>query len=382
MIVLLVVSLFDTDRYSASKDSIMKKLGIVNNVWNQPKNFSDNGVLVSITMNAKYLTVSAPAVYSEENLQHVQEDVRENYGFNMLEDRQMTYEECHEVLDVDQRPNIICIMNESYSDFSQFGDIQFTQDFQPFIDSLEGSDNTIMGELHVSTFGGGTANSEFEFLTGNSMLGMPQGSIPYQQYIDADTGSISRTLKNIGYNTVAIHPYLASGWNRPAVYEFMNFDRFLSDEDFEDPIPVRNYISDQSSFEKIIEVYEENKAEGDEPLFVFNVTMQNHGSYTKSYDNFEPDVFFEPDPGKYEEAEQYFSVAHNTDAAFEQLIHYFENVDEPTVICMFGDHLPSLHDGFYEMLMGVSNTTDLDPSQMMLMYTTDYITIFIKKNKF
>lgn len=374
MVALLIASLFNTDRYSASKASFMQRLGIVNNVWNQPKNFTDHGVLVAITMNAKYLTVSPPSVYSEENLANVVDDVRANYGYNMMSDAGMSERERNQTVTEDTvMPNIICIMNESYSDFSQFGEIALTQPFQPFIDSLADSDQAITGELHVSTYGGGTANSEFEFLTGNSMLGMPQGSIPYQQYIDSDTGSLARILKGYGYNTIAVHPYLASGWNRPAVYEYMDFDEFIADEHFMNAQLIRKYVTDEESFREIIELYEENERSSDAPLFVFNVTMQNHGSYTKSYENFQPDVFIETDPGRYPEAEQYLSVARRTDSAFEGLVRYFENVDEPTVICMFGDHLPSLHDNFYEDLLGVSSIADLDAERMMLLYMTDYV---------
>ena len=375
MISLIVSALFNTDRYTASKDSFMKKIGIVNNVWNQPKNYKDNGVIVAITMNAKYLKVKAPSVYSIKNLNAVINDVENNHGYSMLTDRRLSFNEVHDgSIKNEQMPNIICIMDESYSDFSQFGNVNLTKDYAPFMDSLYESDHAIRGDLYVSTFGGGTANSEFEFLTGNTMLGMPTGSIPYQQYISDETGSISRTLKNMGYNTYAIHPYIASGWNRPAVYDAMAFDEFISEEDFEgkSPVYIRSYISDKSSFDMVINTYERNKAENGSPVFIFNVTMQNHGGYTKTYDGFSPDVFYKDDPGTYIQAEQYFSVARNTDSAVEDLIKYFSNVDEPTVICFFGDHLPSFKDGFYEHILGVKDVAQLGPEQMQKMYTTDF----------
>lgn len=374
LMVLIVMALFNTDRYTASKDSFMKRLGIVNNVWNQPKNYSDNGVLIAITMNAKYLKVSPPSVYNLENLEGVVNDVTENHGFNMLNDVHLIQMEVHKVPDEENLPNIICIMDESYSDFSQFGEIELTKDYSPFMDSLKDSDQAITGELFVSTFGGGTANSEFEFLTGNSMLAMPAGSIPYQQYISGPTGALPRTLKNMGYNTYAIHPYIASGWNRPVVYEGMEFDEFITEEDFLDrsPVYLRAYISDRSSFDMVISKYKESKRNSDAPVFIFNVTMQNHGGYTKTYEGFTPDVFYAPNPGTYTEAEQYFSVAAQTDSAVEDLVKYFSTVDEPTVICFFGDHLPSFKDGFYENILGVKDIAQLSPAQMQKMYTTDF----------
>ncbi|MBO7450370.1 MAG: sulfatase-like hydrolase/transferase [Clostridiales bacterium] len=366
---LMVFALFDTDRYSTTQNSIMKKLGIVNNVWNQPLNYTDNGMIVAITMNAQYLKVKAPAVYSEQGLADVEADVSDNYGTNMLTDQKITGDIRRRIASTN-KPNIICIMNESYSDFSQFGDIELSQPYSPFIDSL--SENTIKGDCYVSTYGGGTANSEFEFLTGNSMTIMPNGSIPYQQYIDDDAGSLSRVLKGYGYTAYAVHPYLASGWNRPDVYNYMAFDRFYSIDDFQEPEYIRSYISDSCSYKKVIELFEKNEQECDNPFFCFNVTMQNHGSYTKTYANFEPDVSYVPDPGAYPQAEQYFSVARHSDEAIQELIEYFQNVDEPTVICFFGDHLPSFKDGFYENILGVKDVAELSPEEMQKLYITDY----------
>ncbi|MCQ2466549.1 MAG: sulfatase-like hydrolase/transferase [Clostridia bacterium] len=366
---LLVFALFDTDRYSASKNSIMKKLGIVNNVWNQPLNYSDNGMIVAITMNAQYLTVSPPSVYTLDNLQNVEDDIYDNYGTDMFTGAEMSDTQRLKVFS-GKLPNIICIMDESYSDFSQFDGFTLSEEYSPYMDSMK--ENTIKGDCYVSTFGGGTANSEFEFLTGNTMLGMPNGSIPYQQYISSDAGSMARVLKSYGYSTIALHPYIASGWNRPAVYEFMEFDAFYAQEDIAEPEYIRSYISDSCSFKKIYELYEENEAKTNAPLFLFNVTMQNHGSYTKSYANFEPDVSVVEDPGKYTQAEQYFSVARNTDSAVEELITYFSNVDEPTVICFFGDHLPSFKDGFYENFLGVKDIAELGPEEMQKLYITDF----------
>ncbi|MCQ2534546.1 MAG: sulfatase-like hydrolase/transferase [Clostridia bacterium] len=369
--IFLVNSLFNADRYSASKSSIMQKLGIVNNVWNQPKNYSDNGVLVALTMNAKYLVVNPPEMYSEVALDNITADLDATMGCTMSGSRNLSDFYRSRGVNYDKLPNIICIMDESYSDFSQFENLELSKEFNPFISSL--STNTIKGDCYVSTFGGGTANSEFEFLTGNSMAAMPQGSIPYQQYIDHETGSIVGILKNLGYGTYALHPYLESGWNRPAVYEYLGFDEFIAVDDFMDPKYIRSYISDECSFDKLIEIYENHEKENsDEPFFMFNVTMQNHGSYSKTYVNFTPDVEIVDDPGAYPEAEQYFSVARNTDDAVKNLIEYFENCDEPTIILFFGDHLPSFNDGFYEHIMGVKNTADLSQTEMQNLYITDY----------
>ncbi len=266
------------------------------------------------------------------------------------------------------KPNIIAIMCESYADLTCVADFATSQEVTPFYDSV--SDNVIKGNIYVSTYGGGTANSEFEFLTGNSMAFLPTGSIPYQQYIDSPTGSLAQILDSNGYLTYAVHPYEASGWNRTEVYQDFGFDQFLSQTDFVNPSYMRGYISDSSSYSKLIDLYN-SKPEG-QPIFLFNVTMQNHGGYTKQYSNFTNDVTLTDFPGEYPETEQYLSLIHQSDKALESLISYFSTVDEPTVICFFGDHLPSLKNGFYEKLLG-KDLSDLSSEEMLKLYQTPFL---------
>lgn len=194
--------------------------------------------------------------------------------------------------------------------------------------------------MYASVKGGNTANTEFEFLTGLSMYFLPTGSIPYQQYIRDDIPALGSQLKSLGYTSVALHPYYASGWNREKIYGYMGFDEMYFKSDFENQEILRTYVSDLTTYEKIIERYEE-KSE-DERLFFFDVTMQNHGSYTRSYDNFESDVSVVDGSGYYLAAtEQYLSLIRRSDEAFEQLADYFDSQEEPTIILMFGDHQPA-----------------------------------------
>ena len=196
----------------------------------------------------------------------------------------------------------------------------------------------------VSVKGGNTANTEYEFLSGDTMAFLPAGSVVYQQYIKDEVPTLASYLRDLGYSTTAIHPYLASGWDRDTVYPLMGFEEFLDIDTFSDPLYIRNYISDESAFDKVIEVFE-NKEEG-ESAFIFEVTMQNHSGYSKEYPGFEESVFLTG----YEESqkntqiravEKYLTLIKASDSAFEKLIGYFETVEEPTVIVMFGDHQPS-----------------------------------------
>jgi phosphoglycerol transferase MdoB-like AlkP superfamily enzyme len=251
--------------------------------------------------------------------------------------------------DTGTTPNVIVIMDEAFSDLRQIGDFGTSAEITPFIDSLK--ENTVRGYVYSSVFGGSTANSEFEFLTGCSMAFIPNGVSPYQQYIKYNKDTLVSVLESQGYTTAALHPYDASGWNREAVYSCFGFDSVHFINDFKNKKYLRGYVTDASDFENLIGYYEENVDSG--PMFIFNITMQNHGSYkTESYAS---TVSVTGHAGEFPQAEQYLSLLRETDKAVEGLIDYFSGRSEPVVILFFGDHQPALEDGFYDMLYGKSS---------------------------
>ncbi len=282
-----------------------------------------NGMAVTFTMNLAYVHVSKPSGYSVSDCQEILEE------YDKSEENDSTDSEL---------PNIIVVMDEAFSDLGVIGDFDTTSDYMPFVHSMmEGKENTVSGYLNVSVCGGNTANSEFEFLTGNTMRFLPTGSIPYQQYVKKETPSLASYLETLGYVTYAQHPYNASGWNRDQVYPLMDFENLSFREDYSHIKTYRGYISDETSFEKIISTYESKP--DNKPAFIFNVTMQNHGGYTDSY----PDISSGVQAiGKDSDAlNQYLSLIKLTDSAYEKLIEYFSNVDEKTVVVFFGDHQPN-----------------------------------------
>lgn len=248
-----------------------------------------------------------------------------------------------------QFPNIIVIMDESYSDLSVLGSALSTDsEISPFISSLE--ENTIKGYALTSAFGGRTANAEFEFLTGMTMGFLPEGSIAFQQFIHDKNYSIISQLKSMGYQTVAMHPYLADGWMRNTVWPTLGFNKCVFLDDFPQEDLLRNLVSDREMVDLIIDAYENRDAES--PLFLFGVTMQNHSGYDYSGDDFETTVHLEEYNSDYPDVEQYLSLIHSTDKAIENLITYFETAEDPVVVLFFGDHLPALNQHFYEELHG------------------------------
>ena len=126
--------------------------------------------------------------------------------------------------DLSQAPNIIVIMNEAFSDLSVIGNFETSEDYMPFFHSM--MDQYTGGHLMVSVKGGNTANTEYEFLSGDSMAFLPQGSVVYQQYISSKIPTLASYLGSLGYSTEGLHPYLGSGWDRERVYPLLGFDEF------------------------------------------------------------------------------------------------------------------------------------------------------------
>ena len=180
------------------------------------------------------------------------------------------------------------------------------------------------------------------------------------------------TLKDQGYYSVAMHPYPGENWNRVECYLNMGFDAFLDQEFYEGSQELRNYVSDEADYQKLIQVVEA-KENPEDKLFIFNVTMQNHGGYEGTYDNFEQEVWLTGEyEGKYPKTDQYLSLMKRSDQAFQYLVEYFSRIDEPTMIVMFGDHQPSVEDEFYDDIAGMPSS-EITVQEHLMWYETPFI---------
>lgn len=303
---------------------------IVTETWLQKGSYH-NGYLLNFALSIRDSFVKKPEHYSQEAVENLEREYREK-----------------DTIPTDEKnPAIIVIMDESFADLGAMGNLVTNQEVMPFISSLR--ENAIYGKAIASVYGAKTPNSEWEFMTGNSMAWLPTGSVPYQQYLETENAySIVDTLKNQGYTCVAMHPYYETGWSRNTVYPKLGFDEMYFLEDFDQTNLMRKYVSDAVMFDKIIERYEQGR--GQENFFLMGVTMQNHGGYTEDYDNFVTDVRSTNFP--YIDVNQYLTLVHQTDLAVKDFIEYFEQVEEPVIVCFFGDHQPSLNSQFYRYLNG------------------------------
>lgn len=316
-----------------------------------------NGMAVTFAMDLKFVAVDKPDGYSRQKAKE-------------LLDSYAGTDDNTAIADKSDYPNIIVVMDEAFSDLSVLGDFDTNIDYMPFVHSLEkGNENTITGYLNTSVCGGNTADTEFEFLTGNTMAFLPVGSIPYQQYIKSKTPSLASYLKSIGYATYAQHPYYSSGWNRDTVYPLLGFDNLSFMQDYSNQRFVREYISDETSFDKIIETYE-NKPDG-QPAFIFNVTMQNHGGYTNTYYGFDNTVT--ADKLNNSALDQYLSLIKLTDEDLKNLIEYFSNVDEKTIVVFFGDHQPNDTVASSVLAANGMDYNNLSNEELKLRYQVPYV---------
>ncbi len=324
IVVIFMLSLSSVDYTSSGMD-----------VFDQYHANNTHGTLYSFYINVRKMVLQKPEGYSAEEAKAL---LPEKTNYTLPPDA----------------PNIIVIMNESFADLKAVGDFATSEDYMPFVHDLKR--NTVKGELLVSPFGGYTCNTEFEFLTGLSMGLLPNGSAPYLQYASKPyTFALPNHLSELGYKTVALHPYYARCWNRKKVYDLMGFDEFVSLDNLDDLVPkeeweyIRFYISDRTVYKGIINTLEEKK--DGEKTFIFNVTMQNHGGYTYGGGEF-PTVTISDMEGHYKETEQYLSLIKESDDAFKELVDYLKNYDEHTIVVMFGDHQPAVEQQFYEELYG------------------------------
>lgn len=300
--------------------------------WQKQDNNKYTGVcynLVDNYINGRY---KSPKGYSEKDVKEMLDKYTEDKN--------------------DFNPNIIVVMDESFGDMRNVADFTTSDDVMPFYDSLD--ENVMKGNAVVYGYGGGTCNSEYEFLTGLSTAFMPDETYVYLQYLNYNTQSLAWDLDSNIYDKIYIHPYIASNYRRSTVFKLLGFDKFydglsFSTSDVYDKAYtnragrieypgvdlLRDYISDKDVVDKIINIYE-NKDE-DRRMFEFAVTMQNHGPYTYSGDDFKNTITINETPDN-NEFNQYVSLLRMSDDQIKRLVEYFKNVDEDTIIVFFGDH--------------------------------------------
>lgn len=298
----------------ATHSDLRSRLNISPMMWDQKANYRHNGLVMAFALNVPMAYVAPPAGYSPAAIEHVAAPAAPAYV-------------------PAARPDIIMVMSESFWDPTRLPGVTLEPDPIAFTRSIQS------GHIFSPEFGGMTSNVEFEALTGFSNALLPYGSIPYQQYVRRETPSLASFFDDQGYETLAIHPFLAWFWNRGPVYDAFGFERFLSEEDIGKLPKQGRLASDEALTDLIIK---EAEAAND-PLFLFAVTLQNHGPYEPG--RYEKNtIAVETDAGQptREAIATFAQGMKDSDDSLRRLVEWAEKRERETIIVYFGDHLPPL----------------------------------------
>lgn len=285
-----------------------------------------------------------------------------------------------DIKEPDVKPNVIFLMSESFFDVTKLDGVTFSDDPVPNFHAL--AEKYTSGEFISNTYCGGTGYVEMEVLTGicSNLLRESEtltSLSPNSVYEGIPT--IADVFDSYGYRTGFLHSYNSNLYNREAIYSAFGFDDILFEDSFNADVEMRGgYISDMALSEKIISMYEEK---GDESMFLFALSMENHQPYTaEKFDHkkikIESDILSEDEISV---LSGYVNGLYDADRALMRLIEYFSASDEETMIVFFGDHLPNLGVGegetVYSRLSYSSTpvTTDWAPDELAKMLSTDYL---------
>lgn len=265
-------------------------------------------------------------------------------------------------------------MNESWwnTDNIISDDIRFSSDpMEPYHKLAK---NCSSGYLTSNVFGGGTVSSEAEFLTGLNTKYFVADSGIYLEMQKRKVPSVVDYFHALGYGTTVIHPYYGSFYGRDEVYPLLGFDKVIFAEDMDYTDIYTRYISDESLAKQIIKECEEG---GEKRQFIFAVSIANHVKVleyereaAEDYDypiavTVEDAAFSEKD---YDKFVSYVNGIYLANQAFVQLTEYFEKAGEPTVLVMFGDHIPDFSDEVLQV-MGLSGVDDADDDTLRRLYS-------------
>ena len=319
--------LFFARMFTAEKTVIEKTAG--STVWNLAQEYGQNGFILEFMLSAKRSFMLPPNGYGKEAVKN-----------SALE---LGYPENYDTADApDILPNVIVIMNEAYWNTDNLTGIGFNADpLESVRKIMDQSGNLSMLSPHV---GGGTANIEFEFLTGKNIVYYPPAAMVYQQFITQKHWSLAWYFRSYGYSATAIHPYFDWFWKRNSVYPLLGFENiYFNDGNLKHKDIKGRYISDKAVADEIIYNYEKFSENGGKPVFTFAVTMQNHGPYYAWYSGGDAVIKSLNELGEKSAniVETYAEGVRYASEAFLYITQYFENEKRPTYIVMFGDHAPS-----------------------------------------
>ena len=307
---------------SSINNGIRNKI-LVPNQWDLKLSYDDNGFIYSLYNSYDSYKRKKPELYTKTNLNKIKNNIYSRKSLNQS----------------NETPNIIILQLESVIDPMRIEGVKFSKD--PIENIRKASQKYTSGNISVPTFGGGTARTEFEVFTGINMDYLSPGEIPHNSILKKDAiESLAYILDDDKYENTLIHNYEGSFYGRNKAYENLGIQRYIPLEYMYDVEYPYVWPSDNLILNNIKNTLEYT----DKRDLIFGLAVQTHGSYSNEYQNADSKVKV---TGKYEQnklnqIQDFIDDLVMVDNMVGNLVEYVENLDEPTILAVYSDHLPSL----------------------------------------
>lgn len=316
--------------------------------YSQKMNYYNTGFIGGFLYNLQVEAMDEPKGYSKAKVA----EITKNYQ-QIADKKNQTVEE--------EQPNIVYVMSESFSDPSHLNGIEVSGN--PLQDYYDIANQTYSGKMLSQNYGGGTANIEFEALTGFSMeLFNAQLTTPYTMLVPKMTKfpSLVSNLAAQNYQTTAIHPYNTSMYKREDVYDVFGFDSFISEKEMSYTEKLQNnpYISDKAAYQEVLSILKQQ----DSPQFVHLVTMQTHMPYGGKYSDIAYDAQVS-DGSDTDNLTNYLQDVAYSSEALKEFVDSLQDVSRRTLVVFWGDHLPGIYS---EAVQGANDEQTLHETQFLM----------------
>ena len=305
----------------------------------QAYNYRTNGFILATISNLQTKTQKQPEDYSKEAVQKIVQKYQK-----IAEENNKNREKLS-----DEKVNVVYVMSESFIDPKLGKHLYDYGNKEPIPYTQEIKKSQSSGWAASSEYGGGTANVEFEALTGLSNFFL--NSIPYTSIVPAnkDTPSIVKNFNENGYKTIAMHPYNRNMYRREVVYPNLGFQEYKSADGFKNNSKIDNskYISDESAFNEVLAELKNSQ----KPEFIHLVTMQNHMPYEEnaySEHNFSVNAKNGANPENAKTIQAYLEGISHSDKAMKNFLSEIEKINEKTIVVFWGDHWPGIYGEMFE----------------------------------
>lgn len=324
--------------------SLSATYGFSATVWDPVGFYKSQGLVASLTTLGQNLRIEEPEGYTDESARNIESSYAAQHddADGLDSSRAEAVSQFEEI-----GPSVVVIMNETYSDLSIYQGDSWGYSGAGFPAML--GDALLGGTVHASVSGGGTANSEFEFFEASTCGFIGPGKVPYTLYDFNTPFNIPLVFSDLGYETTAIHPNVASNYNRKSVYEQLGFDEFLTIEEFNNVEWFHNGIPDGVTYDKVLDILNSS----DSPQFIFDLTMQNHSGYTSGNlpPEYQRDYQIEGlDPELQSQLNEYLGCIDKSDDDLAEFLDDLHSLDRPVVVVFFGDHQPGFSGTLNDLL--------------------------------